>query len=146
MMKLAGRGSMKRRKYSKDYKEAAIALSEQEGKTVEEAARELGIRGDVLRHWRQKARKAEQGGLPAFPGQGRPQDRELARRRKEAAALREAAEILAEKAALQVQKSPTILYEFMNTNKDKYTIVKMASLLGVSRSAYYKWTKGRGNE
>jgi transposase InsO family protein len=32
-------------------------------------------------------------------------------------------------------------YEFMKGNRDKYGITRMAGLLGVSRSAYYKWLK-----
>jgi transposase len=95
----------RRKKYSKEYKEAAVALSEQEGRTVEEVARELGIRGDVLRHWRQEAREAEQKGLRAFPGQGNARDVELARLRKENADLREANEIL-KKAAVIFARDP----------------------------------------
>jgi hypothetical protein len=38
----------------------------------------------------QQARQAAQGGLPPFPGHGRPRDEELARLRKENKALREA--------------------------------------------------------
>jgi transposase-like protein len=92
-MKLVRRGIMARRqKHSKEYKEAAVALSNREDKTVEQAARELGIRGDMLRHWRQEAGEAERRGLRAFPGQGNPQDEELARLRKEVANLREASD------------------------------------------------------
>jgi transposase InsO family protein len=32
-------------------------------------------------------------------------------------------------------------YEFMKENRDKHAIARMAKLLGVSRSAYYKWAK-----
>jgi transposase-like protein len=105
-MKLVRRGIMARRqKYSKEYKEAAVALSKREDKTVEQVARELGIRGDMLRHWRQEAGEAEQRGLPAFPGQGNPRDEELARLRKRVADLEEANEIL-KKAAVVFGRSP----------------------------------------
>ena len=33
-------------------------------------------------------------------------------------------------------------YQFLKANKDKYTIKEMTGLLGVSRSAYYKWARG----
>jgi transposase InsO family protein len=33
-------------------------------------------------------------------------------------------------------------YQFMQTNKKRYAIKEMAGLLGVSRSAYYKWAMG----
>jgi len=32
-------------------------------------------------------------------------------------------------------------YQFMQANKDRYTIREMAELFGVSRSAYYKWVR-----
>jgi len=34
-------------------------------------------------------------------------------------------------------------YQFIQTNKNRYTVKEMAGLFGVSRSAYYKWTKTR---
>ena len=32
-------------------------------------------------------------------------------------------------------------YQFLKANQSRYTITEMAGLLGVSRSAYYKWAK-----
>jgi transposase len=96
----------RRQKYSKEYKEAAVALSERDDKTVEQVARELGIRGDMLRHWRQEARDAEQGGFRVFPGQGNPRDEELTQLRKENANLREANEILKKAAVIFAQSDP----------------------------------------
>jgi transcriptional regulator with XRE-family HTH domain len=32
-------------------------------------------------------------------------------------------------------------YRFMKTNQDRYTIKEMAGVLGVSRSAYYRWAR-----
>jgi transposase-like protein len=96
----------RRRKYSKEYKEAAVVQSEREDRTVEQVARELGIRSDVLRHWRQEARVAGQSGYTAFPGQGNPRDVEVARLKKENADLREANEILKKAAVIFAQRSP----------------------------------------
>jgi transposase-like protein len=96
----------RRKTYSKEYKEAAVALSEQDDRTVEQVAQELGIRSDMLRHWRQEAREAEQSGLRAFPGQGTPRDKELARLRKENADLREANEILKKAAVIFARSDP----------------------------------------
>ena len=33
-------------------------------------------------------------------------------------------------------------YRFIQTNRGRYTVKEMAGLLGVSRGAYYRWTKG----
>jgi excisionase family DNA binding protein len=32
-------------------------------------------------------------------------------------------------------------YQFMKTNKGRYTVKEMAGLLGVSRAAYYQWAR-----
>jgi transposase len=96
---------MARKKYSKEYKETAVALSERENKTVEETAVELGIRGDTLRRWRQEEREAQKRGLQAFPGNGNPKDEELVRLRKEVANLRETNEILKKAAVIFAQSN-----------------------------------------
>jgi hypothetical protein len=48
----------------------------------------------------QQTREEAQGGLPPFPGHGRPRDEELTRLRKEVKALRAANEILKKAAEL----------------------------------------------
>jgi transposase-like protein len=45
-------------------------------------------------YYREFKAEAAAGGLPSFPGHGRPRDRESARLRKEIKVLREAGEIL----------------------------------------------------
>jgi transposase-like protein len=48
----------------------------------------------MLRRWIQQDREAAKGGLPPFPGRGRPRDEELARLQKKNKALQAADEIL----------------------------------------------------
>ncbi|MDR0639122.1 MAG: transposase [Spirochaetaceae bacterium] len=96
----------RRQKYQKEYKEATAALSGREYRTVEQAAREPGLCGDALRHWRQEARKAGPGGPEAFPGLGTPRDAEAARLRRRAADLEEADEILKKAAAIFAESGP----------------------------------------
>jgi len=36
-----------------------------------------------------------------------------------------------------------MVYQFMQANKNRYTVKEMAGLFGVSRSAYYKWVQTR---
>jgi transposase-like protein len=85
-----GKKGAERRNYSKEFKAEAAAPAEKREKTISQIAVDLGINESVLRRWMQQAREAAQGGLPAFPGHGRPRDEELARLRKENKALREA--------------------------------------------------------
>jgi transposase len=79
-----------RRKYTKDYKEAAVAMAGRADKTVRQAARELGINASMLARWRSELRAAQTGEVKVFPGNGNPRDEELVRLRKRVAELEEA--------------------------------------------------------
>ena len=91
-----------RKKYSEQFKQDAITLSEEAG--VRNAAGDLGIDRSMLCQRRKAAVKAAGDGLPAFPGQGNRRDEGLPRLRKENAALREANEILKKAAAIFAQR------------------------------------------
>jgi transposase len=86
--------SRRRRQFSSEFKLEAVRLV-QSGKAPAEVARELGIRGDMLRKWRRQfatvARPSE-----AFPGHGKltSQDEEIRQLRRRVAQLEEEREIL----------------------------------------------------
>jgi transposase-like protein len=61
-----------RRKYTKEYKESAAAMTERDDKTVGQAAREPGIDARMPARWRAEARKARDGKSRAFSGNGNP--------------------------------------------------------------------------
>jgi len=88
---------MGHKKYSKEFKQEALALAEQVGGA--QAARSLGIRNNLIYRWRQELR---QSGDEAFRGHGNmtAQEAELARLRRENANLKEDREIL--KKALEI--------------------------------------------
>lgn len=54
-------------KYTKEFKQEALRLCEQEGMSVVQVARDLGIPEGVLYRWRQEARR---DGADAFRGEG----------------------------------------------------------------------------
>jgi transposase len=85
-----GKNEKERRVYSKEFKAEAVALAEKREKPISRIAVDLGINENMLRRWIQQSRQAAQGGLPPFPGHGRPRDVELARLRMEVKTLREA--------------------------------------------------------
>jgi transposase len=95
-----------RRNYSKEFKAEAAALAEKKEKPISQIATDLGINESMLRRWIQQAREAAQGGLPPFPGHGRPRDGELARLRKRVAELEEVNEILKKAAVIFAQREP----------------------------------------
>jgi transposase len=101
-----GKNDKERRVYSKEFKAEAAALAEKKEKPISQIARDLGINENMLHRWIQQTRQAETGGLPPFPGHGRPRDEELARLRKEVKTLREANEILKKAAVIFAQGGP----------------------------------------
>ena len=83
----------KNRKYSREFKLEAIRLTEQEGRTVADVARELGIPRNNLYNWRSKYREEAE---EAFPGKGNlpKHEKELRRLERENRRLREERDIL----------------------------------------------------
>jgi len=89
----------KRGRYSKEFKVEAVRLLSLGDKPASDLAMELGIKRTLLYRWRDQLSK---GGDAAFTGPGRPKNdqlSELARLKKENAALREERDILKKAAA-----------------------------------------------
>ena len=83
----------KRKTYDRQFKTDAVNLVVNGGRTVEEAARELGISSNSLHRWK---RILTTNGTEAFPGKGKlgPQEEELRRLRRELAEAKEDRDIL----------------------------------------------------
>ena len=96
--------SNKRREYSKEFKEEAIALVDKQGYSIAEAARSLGIRGSMLSRWR---REYQTRNYQAFPGTGRQsaEVEELKHLREENRKLKLEKEILKKAAAFFARES-----------------------------------------
>jgi transposase len=70
-----------RRAYTAEFKLAAVKLVTEQGYSVAEAARSLGVTEKILRKWR---RSLQDQGERAFPGKGNlPADQEEVRRLRE---------------------------------------------------------------
>ena len=83
----------KRRKYSREFKEQAVAMLENSGKSGHEIEMDLGISSGMIYRWRAQL-NSEGNGLRAFPGKGNPRDEELSQLRRELAVVKEEREIL----------------------------------------------------
>lgn len=59
-----------KRKYTREFKLEAVRLV-QKGSSASRVAEQLGIRSDMLRHWRQQVEASELSETEVFPGQGR---------------------------------------------------------------------------
>ena len=79
-----------RRVFTEEFKRDAVRLSQERG-NISQVARDLGIHESVLGRWK---RQLEKGGGNPFPGQGNPQDPELAQLKRELARVKEENEIL----------------------------------------------------
>jgi len=82
-----------RRTFDREFKESAVRLIVDGGRSVAEVSRSLGIHENQLRRWRQKYLEDREH---AFPGKGRmkPHEEELMKLRKRLADVEEDREIL----------------------------------------------------
>ena len=84
---------MARKTYTREFKLQAVRMLTDQGLSVAEVARLLGVGENCLRNWRQAAREQ---GEAAFPGQGNPSpaEDELRRLRAEVHRLRAERDLL----------------------------------------------------
>ena len=97
---------VRRKTYTKEFKESAVELYRSSEKSPTEIASELGIHLENLRRWLRESKENGNRKLKVFPGHGNPRDEEVARLRKENAELQEANEILKKAMAFFVEKKP----------------------------------------
>lgn len=93
-----------RKSYSDQFKIDAVKLVIEQGYKASEAARNLGIHPNVLRHW---VNRFKEDSNNAFPGKGHmsPENEELNRLRKEIMRLRMEREILKKATAFFAKES-----------------------------------------
>ncbi len=79
-----------RRVFTEEFKRDAVRLAKERG-NISQTARDLGVHESVLSRWK---RQLDASPERPFPGQGNPQDPELAQLKRENARLKEENEIL----------------------------------------------------
>ena len=96
---------MPRKTYTREFKLQALKMMTDQGLSVAEVARRLGVRDNLLRNWKKAAKEL---GQDAFPGQGHPSpaDDELRRLRAEVHRLRAERDLL-KKAAAYFASTPS---------------------------------------
>jgi transposase len=80
--------SQTRRRFTCEFKEEAVRLSERTDLTVRQVAADLGIPEKLLHRWRSESRASRKNGTRFAPGHGRARDEELEQLRKENQQLR----------------------------------------------------------
>ena len=91
-----------RRRYTKQFKEEAIRLVNQEGVSLTQIAQDLGIDAEMLRRWR---KEAETFDSKAFRGQGHAHDEELAQLKRELGRVKRERDFLRDAAAYFAKES-----------------------------------------
>ncbi len=91
-----------RKRYTKQFKEEAIQLVDQEGVSLTQVARDLGISAEMLRRWR---KDAETLGPKAFRGHGYAHDEELVQLKRELGRVKRERDFLKDAAAYFAKES-----------------------------------------
>lgn len=124
------------RRHTSDFKKNAVLLS-YERKNVVSTAKELEITPKLLSKWRTIYRKYKEG---SFPGEGKKrfyyEDSKIYKLERKLAESKLRLEILNEGIKIKPLGKQAI-YNYIHQNKEKYQIVTMCEVLGVSTSMYY---------
>lgn len=96
--------SKSRRTFTSEFKVAAVKLVTEQGRSVSEAARSLGIAAELLRRWKTTLQGE---GQEAFPGHGNlpPADEEIRKLKAEISRLKAERDILKKATALFARES-----------------------------------------
>lgn len=89
-----------RRSFTPEFKQEAVRLLVDSGRPISHVARELGVRADQLRHWKQAFVRA----APA-PRPGETPEQELRRLRRELEVVRQERDFLKKAAAFFAKES-----------------------------------------
>ena len=81
---------MDRKQYPEEFKREAVRLAKERG-NLAQVAKDLGINDTMLQRWK---KRLETSPARPFPGNGNPQDPELAQLKRELTRLQEENEIL----------------------------------------------------
>lgn len=132
----------KRRIYDRTFKENAVKLTYERGKgQTKVIARELGITVRILSRWRQEFQKF---GTGSFCGTGylllTPEQTIINNLEKKIIDSKITLEIL-KKGNEPVSQGYVKTKDFIEENKSKFSIIKMCSVLEVSRTTYYNRKK-----
>ncbi|WP_193496577.1 IS3 family transposase [Nitrincola alkalisediminis] len=126
------------KQYSTEFKEEAVSLVNDQGYSVPEAAKALGINPNMLYRWKEKL-EAKQAGNQLSESE---RD-ELIRLRKENRKLLMEKEIL-KKASGLLRERNEVKFDFILAESADYPVTMLCKGMGVSQSAYYDWLKRPG--
>jgi transposase len=92
----------KRRKFSAEFKREAVELTRQQGASVGQVARDIGVNANQLTRWRRELAEAKG---KVFTGAGVPRDQELVALKRELARVKKERDFLRDAAAFFAKES-----------------------------------------
>ena len=131
------RGRRARRQFSDEFKEGAVRLVLDEGKTVGAVARELDLTASALSVWVEQARAERTKGKSGLVKEERE---ELVRLRKDLRIVSEERDILKKAAAFFAKQKP-VRFRFIAAEKARHTVRILCRCLGVTPSGFYAWRR-----
>ena len=128
-----------RRTYTPEFKAEAVKLVTEQGYSVAEAARSLGISETLLRTWKQAL---EAQGDQAFPGHGKlpAVEEELRRLRAENKRLAGGARH-PKKSDGVLRQGGDVTFRFIEEHREQWPVRLLCDTLDVSPAGYYAWRR-----
>ncbi|MDG9672347.1 IS3 family transposase [Hahella sp. CR1] len=123
------------KQYTKEFKEEAVSLVRDQGYSVPEAAKSLGISANMLYKWKEKIEAQLENQVLAEDERA-----ELKRLRKENKELRMEKEIL-KKASGLLRERNEIKFAFIQAESNRFPVKVLCRALRASRSAFYAWRR-----
>ncbi|MCC3344232.1 IS3-like element ISPssp1 family transposase [Psychrobacter sanguinis] len=132
--------SKKRVGYSDTFKAEAIAKVKENNGNISQTAKELGIPMNTLANWHRKAERGVLAGTQNYNSELIAALDEIKDLKKQLRIAQEEREIPKKGNGVLCQES-IAKYAFMQENRLKYCIQRMATVFEVSLSGYYDWLK-----
>ncbi|MCC3307637.1 IS3-like element ISPssp1 family transposase [Psychrobacter sanguinis] len=132
--------SKKRVEYSDTFKAEAIAKVKENNGNISQTAKELGIPMNTLANWHRKAERGVLAGTQNYNSELIAALDEIKDLKKQLRIAQEEREIPKKGNGVLCQES-IAKYAFMQENRLKYCIQRMATVFEVSLSGYYDWLK-----
>ena len=129
---------MKRRRFSREFKQEAARMLIIEGLRAKEVSDQLGVGQNLLYRWKQQHIDDLEASRPEGAQSPKEMAAEIADLRKQLAKSQRMNEILKKNGGL-LQQGRVMQYRIMSDNRDRFSVEEMCECLGLSRSGFYDW-------
>lgn len=132
---------IRKRLYSREFKERAVAAMQETKLTHAELAEQLGVTAAMLYKWRVQLQTHQD---KAFPGRGRPapENEELVFLRKETKRLRQELDFIQLCGPLiSPEMTDDQKYQLVHEQRERFHVSFLCEKLGVYKCNYYQWRK-----